>query len=601
MDTQAVKLIVGSLLLPMLCVAFAVDASAEYRTAEVASLKITYDAEWAPRTTPGYVPVRFEIINLGEARQIDLLGQGMRFLRMSRSFGQVTFDVRRTVQLARGDRVRLTIPVPVYGDSENIMFEVREGDRSLERFNYTGFTSGSRPEHASALIVADAETAFGKAAATWPRSMAFLTGTSAMASGRLIVGPSGSSGASRPLDFVLPTSRLPDNWLGFTSVRAVAIGPTEWDRLDDAQKNALLTWTACGGDLLFVDGKVDALFPAQTASAPEQPVRAYFFGRVHLLTSQSVSSAGLAAVLSKAGSLQDANWALPANGSADWGVIAARGFRLPIPGVEGIPARSYFLILVVFSILIGPVNYWLLWRARQQVFVVLTTPLLAGIFIVLLAGYVIAGEGLGVRGRAVSFTMLDQIRKQASTRASASLYAAGMAPSGGLRFARDEAVYPLGTDGTGGRESQSIDLTEAQRFASGVIYARSPTNLETIAFRPARERLTFDRASGSIGVVNGLGVRVHSVVFRAGTLYSLQAAPLLPGHKGHLTPGTPRPGDIVPAGFPLTTRFEHLLAHLPDNTYLAIVERSPFWNPGVANLDERDSLHVVFGWVGGQP
>ena len=64
-------------------------------------------------------------------------------------------DVRQAVRLARGDRVRLTIPVPIFGDNENIRFEIREDGRTLERFNYTGFQSGSLPSDASALIVAD--------------------------------------------------------------------------------------------------------------------------------------------------------------------------------------------------------------------------------------------------------------------------------------------------------------------------------------------------------------------------------------------------------------------------------------------------------------
>ena len=598
MKTRVPARLLFATLLLILCRTSGTGASGEYRTAEVASLKITLDSEWAPRTTPGYVPVRFDITNLGEPREIEIHGQGMRFLRLSRSFTQASFDLRRILRLARGDRVRFTIPVPVYGDSENVMFEVREGERSLERFNYTGFASGSRPEHASVLIVANAESAFGKAAARWPRNFSTVGGSSG---GRVILGPAGPTGPSRQLDFVLAPSRLPDDWLGFTSLRAVAIGPTEWEQLNEAQKSALLTWTACGGDLFFIDGNADALFPERPLTPPEQPVRAHFFGRVHLLAAEAVTTAGLDGVVSKAAVLQDANWALPANRATDWGVIAARGFRLPIPGVEGIPARSYFLILVVFSILIGPINYWLLWRSRQQVFVVLTTPLVAAIFIVVLGGYVLAGEGLGVRGRAVSFTMLDQIRKQAATRTSSSLYAAGMAPSGGLRFARDEAVYTLGPDGEGSRESMSIELTEAQRLASGVIYARSPTNLETIAFRAARERLTFDRESGGIAVTNGVGVPVRSLTYRAGpTIYTL-TAPLPPGQKGQLTAKMPLPADVVPGGLPLSARFEHLLAHLPDNTYLAVLERSPFWNPGVANVDERGSFHVLFGWVGGQP
>ena len=116
--------------------------------------------------------------------------------------------------------------------------------------------------------------------------------------------------------------------------------------------------------------------------------------------------------------------------------LAASGCRFP----ASTACLRGLSILFVFSLLIGPVNYWLLWRKRQQVLLVLTAPVISAIFILLLAGYVVAGEGLGVRGRAVTFTMLDQVRKQASTRATMWLYAAGMTPSSGLRFARDGGV-----------------------------------------------------------------------------------------------------------------------------------------------------------------
>ena len=76
-------------------------------------------------------------------------------------------DVRQTVRLARGDRVRLTMPVPIFADNENIRFEIREDGRTLERFNYTGFQSRALPADASALIVADPASAFGTMAASW--------------------------------------------------------------------------------------------------------------------------------------------------------------------------------------------------------------------------------------------------------------------------------------------------------------------------------------------------------------------------------------------------------------------------------------------------
>jgi hypothetical protein len=588
----------------LLCVCIALfgavsaQAAGEYRTIDVESLKITIDSVWAPRAAPGYLPVRFEIANLGEARVIEIVGQGSRWFRGVRGMQQGGISIRQTVRLARGDRVRLTIPVPISGDSENIRFEIREDGRTLERLNFNSFQSGMVPVNASALIVADLGSAFGQAAATWSRPIPGSAGPA----GRTV--PSGGTRLPAPLDFVLEPARLPANWLGFTSLRAVVIGPKEWEQLNAAQKDALLTWTACGGDLVFVDGNISALFPAgqnPPGGGADLPVAGYFFGRIHMPTSASVGAAGLADVLSATQKLQDVNWALPVNGAPDWAKIAARGFRLPIPGVDGVPARAYLSILIVFALWIGPLNYWLLWRKQRQVLLVLTVPLISAIFIVLLAVYVLAGEGLGVRGRAVTFTMLDQVRKQASTRATVSLYAAGMTPAGGLRFARDMAVFPTGPEGSGSREQQTLDLTDAQRFSAGVIQARSPTNLEEIGFRPARERLSFSREAGGISVVNGLGATIAALVYRDGDkIYNL-ARPLAAGSREVLNIGSLDALTLVPSGMPLSTRFLHLIENQPRGSYLAVLERSPFWDPGVSGISERGSFHLVIGWPEGQP
>ena len=586
-------------------------AAGEYRTIQVESLKVTIDSDWAVRAAPGYLPVRFDITNLGEARVIEIAGQGTRYFAAMRGGSVGGIAVRQALRLARGDHVRLTIPVPIFADSENFRFEIREDGRTLERFNFTGFQSGSRPDAASALIVADPAGAFGRAAAGWPRKITggsthlvvVRPGTVTPVPARRTVS-SAAAATLPPLDFLLDPGRVPANWLGFTSLRAVVIGPREWEQLNDAQKDALLTWTACGGDLLFVDGDLGALFPAghnSPAPAPSSGPRGYFFGRIHLPTSASIESEGLDAAIASAATVQDADWALPANGARGWGVIGARGFRLPIPGVGAVPARAYLSILIVFSILIGPVNYWFLRRRRQQVLLVLTTPIISAMFILLLAGYVLAGEGLGVRGRVVSFTMLDQVRKQAVTRASVSMYAAGMTPGDGLRFPRDVAVFPIGIDGSGSREQQTLDLTESQRFTSGAIRARSPANFEAISFRPARERLTVTREAGGLSVMNGLGATITGLLYQDGATPYRLAGPLPPGGHAILTTGARDPWAAVPSGFPQSSRFDYLFEHPPAGAYLAILERSPFWDPGVAGVDERGSFHLLLGWPEGQP
>lgn len=580
-------------LLPLFAVAL--GAAGEYRTAEVEGLRITIDSEWGTRTAPGYLPVRFDITNLGEPRVIEIVGQSSRFFRAARVGRAGGGEIRQAVRLARGDRVRLTVPVPVSADNESLRFDIREGGRILERFNFASYQSRIAFNDAPVLIVADASSALGRALPAW-RITAGPFATSAP--------PGARTGMVPPREFVLEPARIPDNWLGFTSLRAVLIGPAEWQQLNDAQKRALLSWTASGGDLLLIDGELAALFPAGQAPrdpGPNARARGYFFGRIHMVSSETIEASGLDEVLKSAQALGDPDWALPANRSSDWGVIAARGFRLLIPGIDGVPARAYLLILIVFSLLIGPANYWFLWRKRQQALMVLTVPLISAIFIVLLGVYVVAGEGLGVHGRVMSFTMLDQARSQAVTRLSASLYAAGMSPAGGLRFARETAVFPIGTDGTGSRERYVLDLSEGQRFADGLIEARAPTNFEQIVFRTARERLTFGREAGGLTVVNGLGSTLTALLYRAGgQIYSIPAA-LPAGGKARLQAIERAPDDIVPADVPLSKRLRHLVVNQPEGSYIAILERSPFWDPGVDGLNERGSLHFVIGWPGGQP
>jgi hypothetical protein len=412
-----------------------------------------------------------------------------------------------------------------------------------------------------------------------------------------------SGSAHPPLDYVLEPARLPVNWTGYTSVRAVAIGKTEWDQLSDPQKNALVTWVACGGDLIFVDGQLTDLspsMPAETTTAPDRTVGRHFFGRVHALTSAVLQATGLPDVLTAVDASRNQTWSLPANGAPDWGAIEARGFRLRIPGIEGVPARVYLSILVLFSVIIGPVSFWFLWRRRQRVLLVLTAPAISILFIVLLAGYALAGEGFGVHGRAVTFTILDEATKHAATRASASMYAAGMTPSGGLRFDRDVAVFPIGPTGTGSRERLDLDLSESQRYSGGVLLARAPTNIEQVSFRPARERLTFTRAADGLTVVNGLDATLTHLVYRDGeALYRLDS-PLAPGGKQALAKGAVDSQQIIPAKLPDRGKFVALVEQQPRGSYLAVLDRSPFWQSGVSDLKERGSFHLVLGWPEGQ-
>src|SRR5262249_2652869 len=138
-----------------------------------------------------------------------------------------------------------------------------------------------------------------------------------------------SVGGSVPTpDLILGPARVPTNWLGFTTLRAVFAGPGEWGQLSEAQKSALLAYVACGGKLMLVDGSVNQIFSGVPAGT--SPVR-YLFGTIRFPKLDEITEKGLDEVLTSTAS-SDSAWSLPANHEPEWGSIAENGFRLPIHG-----------------------------------------------------------------------------------------------------------------------------------------------------------------------------------------------------------------------------------------------------------------------------
>src|SRR5437773_2390035 len=368
---------VALLLLTWLCFPLVVRAQSWSSNEE--SLKIDVDAEWAFENAPGYLPVRFDITNSGDNRVIEIVGEGQRY-GVPENPGRLS--VRQKVTLGQGDHRHLTIPVPVGPNSGNIRFEIRERGRTLETFDYVGFryTSSNPP----ALIVASRGSENNSAVEGWVRSGA----------GRAVrVAP------HTEIDFIRDPSRLPESWLGYTTLRAVLIAPSEWPKLSEPQQNALLTWAAAGGDLIVVDGEPATIFSKtqpHVLQTDEKGSIHYFFGRVYSAQSASITGAGLDATFQAARRApEESSLVLPVNRSPSWGQIGERGFQLPIPGVNGVRAAAYLWILLIFTLLIGPANYIVLWRKRRQPLMVVTVPLISATFVAMLAGYATAGEGFG--------------------------------------------------------------------------------------------------------------------------------------------------------------------------------------------------------------
>jgi hypothetical protein len=504
--------------------------------------------------------------------------------------------------MKRGDIANFTLPVPVFADHERMQLRIGVNGRIVDASSYFSFQSGRMLPEASALIVSSSSS--GLAATVGTRSVTYTS--------RYGYVPSPGPGSASPkLDMSIEPSRLPKTWLGYTTLRTVILGPSEWKEMNPAQQDALLMWTASGGDLIFADGSLDMLLPAgqnAVGLGKLESSRPYYFGNIHLMKSADIRSKGLSAAVTEIdAAVAIPDWGLPAVRGRDWAWIAERNFRLPITGAGYVPTRAYLSILTLFVALIGPINYIYLWRRRRQVLLVLTVPLISGVFILLLAGYGVLSEGFDIRARAVTFTLLDQNSKKAATRASVSLYPGGIT-RGGLAFASDTAILSLGADGFGARQ-MSLDFTGEQRYVSGLLEPRTPSNFEQITFQPARQRLNFERNGNELSIVNGLGSTIQRLLYREGGVSYGLAEPLVAGERATLKVETKRGTDFFALGIrdgvketPISPiKFQQVVEQQPDGSYLAVLENSPFWDSGAKNPKEAQSFHVVLGLAGGQP
>ena len=133
--------------------------------------------------------------------------------------------------------------------------------------------------------------------------------------------------------------------------------------------------------------------------------------------------------------------------------------NLLIPGVGIAPVTEFQFLITLFVLAIGPLNYWLLRRSQRLHLLVITAPLAALVVTTGLFAYALVSDGFGVKTRARSVTLINQVTGEATSWSRLSQYAAS-SPKGGYAFPDDTAVYPiLPTWGVlGGQEAASREV-----------------------------------------------------------------------------------------------------------------------------------------------
>jgi hypothetical protein len=321
-----------------------------------------------------------------------------------------------------------------------------------------------------------------------------------------------------------------------------------------------------------------------------------------------------------------------------------------VPGVGMAPVVSFVLLISLFAVFIGPVNYWVLSRARRLYLLLLTVPIGAAVVTIALFAYALLTDGLGGRARVRSFTDIDQRTGRVASWSRQSYYAS-IAPSRGMTFPDDAAVFRLLHQPTSRMTSQrnsGSSLLEwdedGQHLRRGFLSSRTAAQFMVVRAGQTESHLQVTPGKEP-QVTNELGAAIQYVVLRdadgkyfageslaeraaaklvatplkdcQGKLkgFAKDVAPALPpgydpaGHENLVTwmmPDYRRFGSIdrsasgpaVATGVlemnlaPLSYSQAELLA---PGTYLAIVDSPPDVPLGIPAVRQKASLHVIRG------
>jgi hypothetical protein len=329
-----------------------------------------------------------------------------------------------------------------------------------------------------------------------------------------------------------------------------------------------------------------------------------------------------------------------------------------IPDVGLAPVGAFQIFITLFVLVIGPLNYWLLSRARRLQFLIVTVPVCAAVIATSLFLYALVTDGLGVRTRVRSVTHLDQRAGQAACCTRLSYYA-GLAPAHGLKFEGDTAVYPiypelmLSDDGRQRRvwdwidhrppsafdQPLAVQLPTDQQLTAGWLNPRTPMQLLTLRSRPSQRGLDIAPAEGGLSIKNRLDADIRLLVLCTADNQYYTLTNLPAGSDGRATSATqidalsplrrmyvdemPLPPPFDPTQFGYRRRrsypvyspmwgttpaidaglLERSMKYVAavdaqpfgPGTYVAVTKTSPEVEHGLQGVGEEASFHMVIG------
>ena len=402
-----------------------------------------------------------------------------------------------------------------------------------------------------------------------------------------------------------PVSEWSADWLAYTPFDAVILDAADLSSMPSAVLGAIGNYLQAGGNVVL-SGKTDvpaAWHPLQKENLRDGVEYDVGFGHCFAFNSENPSALDPKSVQALRGAVRDAAryWQTLPNDTA------AANAALPIVANLKIPTRGIVIIMLLFIIVIGPVNILYLNRRKRRTWMLWTIPAISFATTLLVFAYSLLREGITPDTRIVGLTLLDQASHRAATIGGTAFYCP-LTPSGGLHFDFETEATPLvqvGYDRSG--NAREVDWTQSQHFQRGWVSARVPAYFLLRKSEMRRERIQIVNENGELQIVNGLGAPVKLLWLADSNKNIFEARDVAAGQKAALMRSKlESPLKLGPAVLlrditfaARTNSFElNVGNYLQQNTYIAVLDGNPFienaLGPAASPKRTRSSA-VVFG------
>lgn len=202
---------------------------------------------------------------------------------------------------------------------------------------------------------------------------------------------SGATYGTSPFASRFDPKQLPSEWQAYSGFDSVLMTDTDWTNVPAGAKNALISWMILGGQLVIHSQTSST---AATLGIPDDTgYGALVIAPLH--SSLDLNAADTLMIVDHRNPVKSRNISSRTDYRTAWNLQAQFGS-------QGFQYALFIVVLIVFAIVVGPINLFVLAKSTRRHRLFITTPIISLVASLILIALIIFQDGFGGRGMRVA-------------------------------------------------------------------------------------------------------------------------------------------------------------------------------------------------------